>query len=196
MQKRQKVFGIGFHKTGTKSLRKALEILGYSVCGPVGARNPDIAKNASDIALDHAARFDAVQDNPFPPLFRELDAAFPGSKFILTTEDPDIWTARAVRYFGANTTPMREWIYGEGSPVGNEDIYRTRFEQHTKDVLNHFANRQDDLLVWQLTTEPGWSPLCEFLELDTPSTIPFPHENRGQSQAGQTKPMDRRDMPT
>ncbi|WP_427450060.1 sulfotransferase family protein [Litorimonas sp. WD9-15] len=183
MQKRQKVFGIGFHKTGTKSLRKALEILGYSVCGPVGARNHDIARDAIEIALDHAARFDAVQDNPFPPLFRELDAAFPGSKFILTTEDPDIWTARAVRYFGEQTTPMREWIYGEGSPVGYEDIYRTRFERHTADVLKHFANRPEDLLVWALTTEPGWSPLCKFLDLDIPAKIPFPHENRGQSQA-------------
>lgn len=182
MQERQKIFGIGFHKTGTKSLRKALIELGYSVCGPVGARDPDIANHALNIALDHASRFDAVQDNPFPPLFRELDTAFPGSKFILTIEDPDIWTARAVRYFGTNTTPMREWIYGEGSPVGHQDLYRSRFVRHTQDVLSHFSNRPDDLLVWPLTAQPGWEPLCTFLGIDIPHEIPFPHENRGGSQ--------------
>lgn len=182
MQKRQKVFGIGFHKTGTKSLRKALEGLGYNVCGPVGARDPNIANSAVDVALEYADKFDAVQDNPFPPLFRELDAAFPGSKFILTTEDPDVWIARAVRYFGTNLTPMREWIYGEGSPVGNESLYRERFIQHNKDVLGHFANRPDDLMVWPLTNEPGWERLCEFLSVDIPEGTPFPHENKGGTQ--------------
>lgn len=183
MQERQKVFGIGFHKTGTKSLRKALEGLGYSVCGPVGARDPDIASRAIEIALDHAERFDAVQDNPFPPLFRELDTAFPNSKFILTTEDPDIWTERAVRYFGSNTTPMRKWIYGEGSPVGHEALYRARYKRHTEEVLTHFDGRANDLLVWPLTQKPGWEPLCNFLGLEIPHDIPFPHENKGGSQS-------------
>ena len=182
MQKRQKVFGIGFHKTGTKSLRKALERLGYKVCGPVGARDPNIANSAIEFALEYANKFDAVQDNPFPPLFRELDAAFPGSKFILTTEDPDIWIARTVRYFGATQSPMREWVYGKGSPVGNESLYRDRFVRHNKEVLDHFAKRPDDLLVWPLTNEPSWERLCEFLDLDVPERTPFPHENKSGNQ--------------
>ncbi|MYB38984.1 MAG: hypothetical protein F4Y26_16695 [Gammaproteobacteria bacterium] len=41
-----KVFEIGFDKTGTKSLGAALGILGYRVCGPVGAKDPDIAPKA------------------------------------------------------------------------------------------------------------------------------------------------------
>lgn len=34
----EKVFVVGFHKTGTSSLTKALEILGYKVAGP----NPEL----------------------------------------------------------------------------------------------------------------------------------------------------------
>ena len=40
-----KIFRIGFHKTGTKSLGAALENSDYRVCRPVGAKDPDIAKN-------------------------------------------------------------------------------------------------------------------------------------------------------
>lgn len=38
-----KMFGIGFYKTGTKSLAEVLKRLGYPVTGPNGNRDPDIA---------------------------------------------------------------------------------------------------------------------------------------------------------
>ncbi len=67
---RNKVFGIGLSKTGTKSLVKALKILGYkSVHYP---RNLNVLKNydaAADISVAHA--------------FKELDKKYPKSKFIL-----------------------------------------------------------------------------------------------------------------
>ena len=75
-----KVFCIGFHKTGTKSLARALEILGYRVTGPNGTRDPRIAERALPMALDIAARFDAFNDNPWPILFRELDAGLSGQQ--------------------------------------------------------------------------------------------------------------------
>ena len=109
-----KVFCVGFHKTGTKSLARALEILGYRVTGPNGARDPRIAERALPMALDIASRFDAFNDNPWSVLFRELDAAFPGSRFILTLRAPDSWIDSVVRHFGDERTPMREWIYGAG----------------------------------------------------------------------------------
>lgn len=46
-----KIFCIGFHKTGTKSLGTALDILGYRVCGPVGVKDPDIAKNVLPLII-------------------------------------------------------------------------------------------------------------------------------------------------
>jgi hypothetical protein len=47
---KEKVFCIGFHKTGTTSLRVALELLGYRVTGPNGVQDPDIGKNVHELA--------------------------------------------------------------------------------------------------------------------------------------------------
>ena len=175
-RQRPKVFCIGFHRTGTKSLAAALETLGYRVTGPNGARDPAIEQRALPLALALAAEFDALNDNPTPMLYKELDTAFPSSRFILTKRPTDAWLASAVRYFGAEETPMREWIYGHGSPLGFEAAYRTRYESHTADVVSHFRDRSD-LLVLDFEAGDGWPELCAFLGEDIPET-PFPHINR------------------
>lgn len=173
-----KVFGIGFHKTGTKSLGAALELLGYRVCGPIGVRNDNIGAEALEMALRTAQDFDAFQDNPWPILYRELDSAFPGGKFILTVCSTKSWLERARRYFGEAETPMRRWIYGAGSPIGNEAIYADRFDRHNREVVEYFKDRPSDLLVFPLTESPSWTPLCDFLGKPIPEDIPFPHKNR------------------
>jgi hypothetical protein len=120
--------------------------------------------------------FDAFQDNPWPVLYRHLDRRYPGSRFILTVRDPQEWIASAVRYFGAGSTPVREWTYGAGSPVGNEQLYLRRYQRHNEEVLAWFAVR-DDLLVMDIARGDGWAALCGFLGCDAPA-LPFPHENR------------------
>ena len=175
-----KVFCIGFHKTGTKSLARALEILGYRVTGPNGARDPRIAERALPMALDVASRFDAFNDNPWPVLFREMDAAFPGARFILTRRAPETWIASVVRHFGDERTPMREWIYGPGlgAPRGNERAYLDRFRGHNEDVIEHFSGREC-LLTMDITAGDGWERLCGFLGMPIPDR-PFPHVNRSE----------------
>jgi hypothetical protein len=173
-----KVFCIGFHKTGTSSLGAALELLGHRVGGPFGVRDPKIAERALDDAIARLERFDAVQDNPWPLLFRELDDRYPGAKFVLTVRPEDEWLDSVVAQFGGTTTPMREWIYGSGDPVGHESAYRERYRRHNEAVEAHFAGRDEDLLVMRLDQGEGWSQLCPFLGLEEPST-PFPHANRG-----------------
>lgn len=175
---KKKVFGIGFHKTGTKSLGAALERLGYRTCGPRWAQQDDIAETALPRALAEVPLFDAFQDNPWPILFRELDHHFPDSKFILTLSPTEDWIARAIKYFGAKQTPMRHWIYGAGSPLGNEQTYIDRYEAHNRAVQAHFRTRPDQLLVMPLITTPQWEPLCDFLGVETPVGQPFPHKNR------------------
>ena len=113
---RPKVFCVGFHKTGTKSLGAALATLGYRVAGPRGTLDPQIATNALPLALRLAGDFDAFQDNPWPILFKELDAAFPGSRFILTLREPAAWIASVVRHFGHATSPMRSAARIAGDP--------------------------------------------------------------------------------
>lgn len=174
--KSPKVFGIGFHKTGTTTLASALRILGYRVTGTFGVHEADIALNAVDQALRIARDWDAVQDNPWPIVYRDLDRAYPGSKFVLTTRETDEWFASVLRHFGGQSTPMREWIYGVGDPVDNEAIYKKRYEHHNREVIEYFASRPSDLLVLPITQGVGWAPLCEFLGVEEPATR-FPHSN-------------------
>ncbi|MDX1480096.1 MAG: sulfotransferase [Woeseiaceae bacterium] len=176
---KNKVFCIGFHKTGTTSLEKALEMLGYRVTGPNGTRDPDIASKVYDMADELVGQYDAFQDNPWPVIYREMDEKYPGSKFILTMRSPESWIRSQVRDFGLRTTPMREWIYGPeaGCPEGNEDVYVARYERHNREVLDYFSDRPDDLLVMDLPRGDGWPELCAFLGEPLPDE-PFPHANK------------------
>lgn len=181
-----KVFGIGFHKTGTKSLASALQQLGYRVTGSNAVHDPLIATRALALACDLAERHDAFQDNPWPMLYREMDSRYPGSRFILTTRPTEKWLRSVVHYFGDRSTPMREWIYGpgHGSPLGNEALYVERYERHNADVRAYFRDRPADLLEIAITEGEGWEKLCPFLGHPVPAA-PFPHANKGESRSRQ-----------
>jgi len=175
-----KVFCIGFQKTGTTSLGNALEMLGYRVTGPTGLTLPDIPNNIHNFIYEvvESGEYDAFQDNPWPVLYKELDARYPGSKFILTLRDTPSWLSSIVRHFGrGRNSPMRIWIYGCGCPEGNEEIYTDRFERHNREVLEYFQHRPNDLLVMNLSEGDGWDELCPFLGKRIPSK-PFPHANK------------------
>ena len=176
-----KVFGIGFHKTGTTSLGMALRLLGYSVTGPNGTKDPNISKNVRAMAFRLVEQYDAFQDNPWPILYRELDERYPDSKFILTLRSSDSWIRSQVRHFGTQQTPMRAWIYGQGCPQGNEGLYVERFERHNAEVLSYFERRPDDLLVMDLSKGDGWNQLGPFLGAEIPKT-PFPHANKSENR--------------
>lgn len=172
-----KVFCIGFHKTGTTSLAVALKMLGYRVTGPNGTKDPDIADKVHEMADRLSEEFDAFQDNPWPILYREMDARWPGSRFILTRRSTDSWIRSQVKDFGLRETPMRRWIYGAGCPEGNERVFVERYERHNREVVEYFRERPDDLLVLDLASGIGWPRLCEFLGHPVPDA-PFPHANK------------------
>ena len=176
---KSKVFCIGFHKTGTTTLEVALKKLGYRVTGSFGTKDPDIASKVHDMAYAMVERFDAFEDNPWPILYKELDARFPGSKFILTRRPAEAWIRSQVKDFATTETPMRRWIYGEnaGCPAGNEDTYIERYERHNREVLEYFSDRPGDLLVMDIPADAGWDKLCAFLGRDVPNK-PFPHANK------------------
>lgn len=183
---RPKVFGIGFHKTGTTSLGAALHHLGYRVCD--GAR-PVRRRLGNDRMMDLLHRgeltpifevaeaFEGFEDNPWFCLFRELDVRFPGSRFILTERDEKAWLDSVVNHFGRSESDFRRWIYGVGSPVGNERTFLERYRRHNRDVVAHFANRPGDLLRMSFADGDGWAELCGFLGCAVPDR-PFPHANR------------------
>jgi hypothetical protein len=173
----QKVFCIGFHKTGTTSMREALAVLGYRVTGPNHVLDPDIAQKLDRVTAKLSHEYDAFQDNPWPLVYRQMDALHPGAKFILTLRDEDRWFESALKHFRGKNTPMRALIYGAPHPKGNETLYRERLRRHNREVMEYFKDRPDDLLVIDVTRDPSWDRLCAFLGKPVPA-VPFPHANK------------------
>jgi len=182
----KKVFGIGFEKTGTTSLKSALTTLGYKVKGFFDTKDPDISRKVYEMAFRFVEQYDAFEDIPWCIIYKELDKKYPGSKFILTLRPTEKWIKSVVDHFGIKTRPMLEWGYGVGYPKGNEDIYIARYERHNKEVLEYFKDRPDDLLVLRLMEGDGWEKLCQFLHKDVPN-IEFPHANKGVDRASKRK---------
>lgn len=176
-----KVFCIGFHKTGTSTMDSALTLLGYRVTGPNGVNDEDISKNYIAMGKALVQEFDAFQDNPWPLLYKEMDDLFPGSKFILTMREPESWIKSQVNHFGSISTPMRRFIYGKGSPLGNEQIYIDKYNSHNQEVIEYFRGREDDFLIMDLPSGDGWLKLCRFLGEDIPK-VEFPRRNTKESR--------------
>jgi hypothetical protein len=184
-----RIFGIGMHKTATTSLARALTTLGCD-CGHwknahwAKAIWEEMKAEGRSRTLEHSY---ALCDLPIPLLFRELDAAYPGSKFILTIRAEDEWIA-SVRSHWSDKNPWRgQWdtdpfthrIHRElyGGVKFNEAVMRARYRQHNAEVLEYFRARPEDLLVMDMTAGAGWYELCGFLRKTIPSG-PYPRENK------------------
>ena len=65
------------------------------------------------------------------------------------------------------------------------------YNGHNQDVVNHFADRTNDLLVVDFTQGAGWEVLCAFLGVDIPA-MPFPHANNKTRERQGTPTLRRR----
>lgn len=91
-----KIFCIGYNKTGTTTLEETLRFYGYSL--PLQKQQEArLSKNVFDTNyvefLSFVQRYDAFQDMPFSQglTFVAADALFPNSKFILSVRDSEAW---------------------------------------------------------------------------------------------------------
>lgn len=175
----QKCFGIGFNKTGTKSLGKAMRMLDYRTISFDAALTEKVGRGEIDGALEAARDFDGFEDWPWPLIYKELDQAFPGSKFVLTMrKDARTWLGSLIRHAErTGPTIFREIAYGHASPQHSAAHHIRLYEQHAVDVMAHFRGRPDQLRVLCWERGNGWPELCDFLGRPAPPQ-PFPHENR------------------
>ena len=195
LDRRPKVFGIGFHKTGTSTLGRALRTLGYRVQkgrafnhpGKVFIPEPVTIGKIWDSVQALIPLYAAFEDNPWPLLYREIDAACPGSKFIFTFREPDRWLKSASRYFSNRNNATLDLIYGQRRfrIADNESLALARYEQHNAEIRDYFRNRPHDILEWNLEAEPSWEPLCRFLNSDVPARE-FPHANAAGGRVRKT----------
>lgn len=160
------VFCLGLSKTGTSSLDQALSILGYRNVHWLRASVPP---KEGWIEYIRKCPFDAFSDSPMylDDLFKEIDKAFPGSKFILTLRDPESLARSWENYF-----IISPWS------IDNEDDRNTivnMYKNHKKNVIEYFKDRTDDLLIIDIIGGDGWKKLCEFLNKPVPDTA-FPRK--------------------
>lgn len=185
---KRKVFGIGWAKTGTTTLGRCLKILGYKHMSQRLDLIDAYASNDLPTLLGVAAQADSFEDWPWILLFRELDEAFPGSRFILTTRESGLWL-RSYRNMlqnqGLATEEMnriRCTLYGLNFPEVPDADLLERFERHNREVQDYFAGR-DSLLVVDWEKGHDWTEICRFLGTHCPDKE-FPHENRGDYRRG------------
>lgn len=197
MKNKEKIFNIGFHKTGTTSLTnfmkqngyKSLHSTAYSMSRLNLGSQSDINEDSSEpVNLENilekpllhelVQEYDFFSDNPWPLLYRQLDQSFPYSKFILTRRDTDSWVNSLIKYSGTQSTRMRQIIYGYGNPEDHITRYRKTYIRHNKDVVAYFGNRKDLLVIDIEDDDSGIADsLAEFLGLGD-SRRPFPTSNK------------------
>lgn len=186
-----KVFGIGLSRTGTRSLTKALQILGYNV-----EHYPDDDDTYTELSngqcdLSILAVLDGLTDIGTVPFYRQFDELYPGSKFILTVrsdtvgwlqscenhyfnrpafqpaDDPDDEVHYLMRQF------LRAAVYGCYS--FNRERYLAVYNRHLEDVQAYFKDRPDDLLILDAGKGEGFEKLAPFLDRPVPAE-PYPHK--------------------
>jgi hypothetical protein len=190
------VIGAGLGRTGTLTLRTALDILGFGPCHhmQVVLENPSHHVPLWSAALDGQPDWDAIYagqksavDWPTASFYRELHAAYPEARFILTHRDPATWadsfeetiyTAMA----GRDQAPreVQPWldmcirvIERAGLPLGlDKHELAARFVAHNEAVKAAIPASQ----LLQFEVRDGWGPLCEFLGVLEPAEA-FPRTN-------------------
>ena len=175
-----KVFGVGIHKTATSSLDRALKMLGYRSThwDKHEAFLKALLSGCEDDLKQAMCDFDAASDLPIPLMIPELDAQFPGSKFILTVRNPETLVASVENHIRQRRLVIEEYLlYG----LWRFDRKRCleRYEQHTEYVLEYFRGRPADLLVLDIAGGEGWAKVCPFLGKPIPDS-PFPHIFKGK----------------
>ena len=191
------VIGAGVGRTGTYSLKLALNQLGVGPCHhmeEVLINMPDqlplwvaaVADNA-----EWSRNFDGYNsavDWPTACFYRELASEYPDAKFILTVRDPDRWVDsfsetiyKLIAERGEAPKELRAWLEmvvgvttKTGFPLGlDRDELRDAFNSHTRAVTD--AIPADRLLVFEV--KDGWEPLCDFLGVPKPDGD-FPRTNQ------------------
>jgi hypothetical protein len=190
-----KVIGVGFGRTGTNSLKQALEILGFAKCHHM----VEVIQNREQAPLFlAAARGEAVDwdgfykgyqsccDWPSCHFWRELSGYYPDAKVILSHRDSQSWFNSMSETIlpllserpSKDADPIKqmghEIVFEQtfGGNVDDRDHVIGVYERHNQAVRE--AISPDRLLVFE--AKDGWAPLCEFLQVPVPDQ-PYPNTN-------------------
>ena len=190
------LIGAGFGRTGTMSVKRALEQLGLGPCYHMHEvfQHPEHVEQWERAGRGEAVDWDALfgefratVDWPAARFWRELAAAYPQARVLLTVRDAEDWyrsahgtvfqmdPPRATTSIGRAQLEMAQRVVFDATfGAGRRDD-----RAHCIDVyLRHNAEVQralgDRVLTYDVAE--GWGPLCAWLGVEVPDT-PFPHNN-------------------
>lgn len=86
-----KIFGIGLHRTATSTVTEMVESLGWEISNYDHWPEMLEAARTTNFNMSFLKFCDGAFDLPTPIYFRQLDEAYPGSKFIFTDRALDSW---------------------------------------------------------------------------------------------------------
>ena len=183
-----RVIGLGVGRTGTFSMKLALEQLNFGRCHhmeEVDARSPEqisVWASAANGKVDWKkayAGYNSAVDWPTAAFCRERATAYPDAKFILTIRDPERWHAsfsqtivpliQPTAKTPPELLPFLKMVMavvqktGFRIPSTKEEIL-TAFHRHIEIVTQTIP--ADRLLLFDV--KHGWEPLCQFLGVAVP----------------------------
>lgn len=133
-----RVIGAGFGRTGTMSLKAALEELGYAPCYHM----TDLFENPEHVAPWEAATreepvdweelfegYRATVDWPGAACYKELMKAYPDAKVLLSVRGPEGWYESTKNTIYATVDPSPQMIaaLGPAPRLNNELIWKRTF---------------------------------------------------------------------
>lgn len=201
------VIGAGFGRTGTLSLKLALEQLGFSKCYHMievfeqPAHIPLWAAAHRGDAIDWRSLYQgyrAAVDWPACNLWREQLAAFPEAKVILSTRDPESWydsvmnTIYPSSMAAAHSDEPGRRMFGQWAVdiiwnrvfdgrMDDREHVLSVYRRHVESVMADAP--KDRLLVFE--AKQGWAPLCDFLGVAQPDSD-YPRTNTTEDFLAQT----------
>jgi len=199
-----KVLGAGFGRTGTNSLKMALEQLGFGPCYhmfevrqehvPLWYQAIDENKTDWEKIL---ADFQSAVDWPVAAFIPELIKEYPDAKVILSERDPEKWFESATEtIFAAMKLGAEKGIEppGMAKKLVMDKVFEGNCEDrdHCVDIYNkHIENMirvvpKEKLLRFK--SSDGWQPLCDFLGVEVPEGE-YPRSNDREMFQGLIKAL-------
>lgn len=187
------VIGTGFGRTGTDSMREALNLLGFGPCHHMLEILANAEQRTRWRAMVAGERADwdhlfegyrACVDWPSAHYWRALIAAYPEAKVILTWRTPESWWNSFSRtILNVMREPADEMTVGRhvvteafGGRFADRDHAIATYRAHVEAVLTEVPPGR--LLVHRLGD--GWAPLCAHLGVPVPD-VPYPHSNTAEA---------------